>query len=215
MVRRILFTAAFTLAFSAKPNFQIPQIDVPQACAKEMNERDFEQAISRISSRMDLNDILENLDETARHKKTAIERLERLATHPDSMIREQTIDFLRKKLNYAWIMRSHREREYMNEIAGILEKSLVWEISDRTKDIAREITGYYVRNRKWDELMVLVVDYPDQKIREEVRATIKYMAEILSYKREMPERILEQSKIYRLDRKRKGNNTGTDYLITD
>lgn len=201
-VRRILSTVAFTLAFS-KPNFQMPQLDIPYACAKELNDRDFWQAISRISSRIELNDLLEELVEPARHKKTAIERLERLATHSDSMIREQTIDFLRKKLSYAWMAQSVRERAYMDEIAGILEKSLNWMAINEAKDTAREITGYYVRNRRWDELMGLVVEHPDQRIRLEVRLAIGYLAEIQSYRREMPEEILRQRHIDRPDRKRR------------
>lgn len=54
---------------------------------------DFWQAIARMSSRMDLNDIHEELNKRALCEKTAIERLERLTTHPDQMIREQTTDF--------------------------------------------------------------------------------------------------------------------------
>lgn len=198
-VRRILYTATFALAFLAKPNFQTPQLDVSHACARELNEQDFWQAIARISSRMELNDMLEELDERARHKKTAIERLEKLATTPDLMIREQTINFLRGKLNYAWMMRSHVERKCMDEFARILEKSLDRMASDEAKDTAREITGYYVRNQKWDKLKVLVVEHPNQQIRAEVRATIGYMAEIQSYRREMPETILHEIGIYRPD----------------
>ena len=203
-MRSVLFTATFALtSLSSRANFQTPQLEIPRACAKEMNELDFWQAIARISSRMELNDLLEGLVEPARHKKTTIERLERLATHSDSMIREQTIDFLRKKLSYAWMAQSVRERAYLDEIAGILEKSLDWMVIDKAKDTAREITGYYVRNRRWNELMVLVVEHPDQRIRLEVRLAIEYLAEIQSYRREMPAEVLRQIQIDRPDPDRK------------
>lgn len=197
MVRRIL-CATVAIVSLAKPNFQTPQLEVPRACAKEMNELDFWNVIARMSSRMDLNDMLERLDERVSHEKTSIERLERLATHPDLMVREQTIEFLRKKLSYAWMAQSHKERKRMDEYARILEKSLVWMEKDVAKDTAGQIAGYYVRNRKWDALKDLVVKHPDRQIRKEVRATIVYMAEI--YGREMPEKILMETGIDRPDR---------------
>ena len=200
-MKSVLVTATFAFALVSKPNLHLhsPYVEASHACAKEMNELDFWNVIAWISSRMDLSDILENLAETARHKKTAIERLKRLATHPDPMIREQTNDFLRKKLSYAWTARSQNEREYFDSIARALENALNGMERDEAKDTARQITGHYVRNRKWDELMVLVVEHPDQQIRLEVRLAIDDMAKIPSYRREMPKEILLQTGIDRPD----------------
>lgn len=103
----------------------------------------------------------------------------------------------------------------MYEYARILVRSLDRMERDEAKDTAREITEYYVLNRKWDELKVLVVEHLDRQIRAEVRATIEYMAGIQTHRREMPETILQEIRIDRPDPKGNEDKGGRDYLITD
>ena len=199
-MRSVLFTATFAFAsLSPKPNIHshFPYLDasfdIQHACARDPVDREFAKKISGISSRLDLGEIIIDIDRKARREIKAIKRMEYLANHPDELIREQALRFLRAKFGFAWFVRSRTELQYFGMIGNTLRNRLGEQKGEEAKLTARQLTEYYMRNGKWGELTELL-KHPNPEIRVEVRSAVEYRRTIPSIGREIPKDFLKTFK---------------------